>query len=193
MTASIKLSNAVVTAVIASGKSRKDEVAAVKKAGVNKPEVERSIIIGRMAFLLKPGSNLPVADLATEVEAILALPGNTSKAKGKKRTKAQEAAYGAARTYKTRLLKEAGVKPTDARGGDNNKGKPNPGSNAPEKAEAEVVEASPKIVSTAAFKKYVQLQAVALLATIDNNPEIAERCEAEVLAIRAFHKAVIKE
>lgn len=154
-------------AIIATNGNRKLELAALKSAGGNQPKVREQVIATRMAVTLFPGSNLPAVELVEKGREILARPGAKT-TKPKRKTAAQEQAYAAARTYWSRLLKEAGIVTTDTRGGANNKGKPKTGANKPDaKPVGGTTVAIPAAVNKVEVHKFLQDMA-ALLVTFAN-------------------------
>ncbi len=107
--------SSVAPLAFAEGKARLALIDMVKRAGGNLPAVRNEVIAGRMASRIP--SNHDEATRIDNARAIMALPGKGSK-EAKRRTEAQEAAYGAARGFWSSVLKEAGIASSDKRGGD---------------------------------------------------------------------------
>lgn len=180
----------VTNAVFASGKSRAEEIAAVKKAGVKQVDVRETVIAARLALTLWPNANETHEMLLDKARAVIARPGATGKAKDR-RTAAQEKAYGSARQYWSRLLKDAGVKsdaPQAKNANAGNKGKASPAvldSDTPAKAERP---ASPGFANETEARIWINGQAAMMLATANKNGKVMS--VAYQNAIKAFATAV---
>lgn len=92
-----------------------------------------------------------------------------------RRTKAEEEAYASARVTVSGIMKDAGVTVPEARGGDTSKTrKPRPAAKATAKQAANDSKPSVrKYADKAALISYANIQAAALLATINKNASIA--------------------
>lgn len=151
-------------------------------------------IAGRMASAL-PSNQDEKARIANARDLLNNYQGHGGKAKLRKgmkgrRTKEQELAYGAARVAWTGVCKLAGIKVPDARGGNTSatRRKANAGKVKPKAAANSNKPASPKCRDRAALIRYGNIQAAALLATVNKNAGI---CPPQFSsAVQDFFKAM---
>lgn len=173
-----------------SGTARNAVIAATYSACGKKPvlslygAVKLELQIGFMgAYLARKGDNRPEADLIEHCRSRLTeYAGHGGKGKLKagqkgRRTKVEEDAYASARVLVSGVFKDAGVTVPETRGGDTSKTR---GANTKPKAKA----AAPKAANDSKpvirrFKdkpgliEYANIQAVALMGTINRNAAIA--------------------
>jgi hypothetical protein len=91
-----------------------------------------------------------------------------------RRTKDEELAYGSARVSVSQIMKDAGVRIPETRGGDTSATrKPRPASKATAAKAEPTRKANPKFKTKGELLQYVQLQHAAMLATLNKNAVIA--------------------
>lgn len=171
-----------------SGTSRNAVIAATRAALGSKPILmlytagKLELQIGFMAAALAAkGDNREPEGLMDHCrDRLVNYQGFGGKAKlraGQKgrRTKDEELAYGSARVSVSAIMKDAGVRIPESRGGDTSATrKPRPASKATAKAAAEPQrKATPKFRDKAALIQYCQLQHAAMLATLNKNATLA--------------------
>jgi hypothetical protein len=171
-----------------SGTSRNAVIAATRAALGPKPILmlytagKFELQIGYMAAALaaKGDNREPEALMDHCRDRLLNYQGFGGKAKlrqGQKgrRTKDEELAYLSARVSVSGVMKDAGVRVPEARGGDTSKTrKPRPASKATAAKAAEPTrKANPKFKTKGELIAYCQLQHAAMLATINKNAMIA--------------------
>ena len=182
----------VTAAAFSYARNRNALISLIKVTGATK-EARNRFIVGHMAQAFNPKAETPTAAMIAKAEQVIKAKGKDSKgkvAKGQaRRTEPQERAYGAARKAWHLVVKSAGVEAADNRGGANNKGKVNPGSNPPEPAKVETVDVAPKVTDRETSSAYVLQQAVALLAFANKHAKVLPLDYA--VAVKAFHKAVV--
>lgn len=177
------------TAAFNSGTSRAAVVAATRAALGAKPVIvlyqagKLELQIGFMAAALaaKGDNREPAVIMDNCRDLLLHYQGFGGKEKLRngmkgRRTKEQELAYGSARVSVSAIMRDAGVKVPESRGGDTSKTrKPRPASKATAKAAAEpnARKASPKFKTKAELLAYCQLQHAAMLATLNRNAAMA--------------------
>lgn len=171
-----------------SGTSRNAVIAAARAALGAKPILalyvagKLELQIGFMAAALAAkGSNQEPEALMEHCRDRLAnYQGFGGKAKLRqgmkgRRTKDEELAYGSARVSVSAILKDAGVRVPEARGGDTSKTRtPRPASKATAKAASEPTrKVTPRFKDKPALIAYCNLQGAAMLATLNRNAAIA--------------------
>jgi hypothetical protein len=171
-----------------SGTSRNAVIAATRAALGAKPILmlynagKLELQIGFMAAALAAkGDNREPEALMTHCrDRLLNYQGFGGKAKlrqGQKgrRTKDEELAYGSARVSVSQIMKDAGVRVPETRGGDTAATrKPRPASKATAaKAVEPTRKANPKFKTKGELVAYCQLQHAAMLATINKNAALA--------------------
>lgn len=171
-----------------SGTSRNAVIAATRAALGTKPVLvlyvagKLELQIGFMAAALaaKGDNREPEALMDHCRDRLANYQGFGGKAKlraGQKgrRTKDEELAYGSARVSVSQIMKDAGVRVPESRGGDTSKTRaPRPATKATAAKAAEPTrKANPKFKDKAQLIQYCQLQHAAMLATINKNAAIA--------------------
>lgn len=172
-----------------SGTARNAVVAATFAACGKKPvaslykSVKLELQIGFMgAYLARKGDNRSEVELIEHCRSRLTeYAGHGGKGKLKagqkgRRTKMEEDAYASARVLVSGVFKDAGVAVPEARGGDTSKTR---GANTKPKAKATAKTANPdkpvirRLKDKPALIQYAQIQAAALLGTVNRNAAIA--------------------
>lgn len=170
-----------------SGVSRNALVASIRYACGPRPvqslsdAVRFEVVIGLMAAALaRKGDNRPEAELTEHCRTRLTkyqAHGGKGKLKPKmvgRRSKAEEDAYASARVQWSKLCSDAGVKLPTKSGSNSTGRKPRPAAKATAKQAAN--DSKPTIrryKDKAALISYANIQAAALLATINKNAAIA--------------------
>ena len=196
-------------------RSRADVIATLREVcGVKRiltDEFRDAFLAGNMAARIFPDAREMTPEMLTRAREVLNARNMSAKtlADGqRRRTKAEESMFGAARQALSALLKDAGIKTNQAKGGANNKTgrKPRPGANkdgatsaegsipiAPDagaeadKANTEVRAASAldNIKTPAGTCSHVMAQAAALLAFADKHKNMPATMRK---IVRDFHK-----
>jgi hypothetical protein len=177
--------------------------ATYKTGAAVKDEDKCAFLAGYIAARMNPtaiGSEAVAegSPMLNEARRVLKMAGATSKDATKRRTLAQEVAYGAARKALSRLLDAAGLVTNDKRGGARKPraGESKPGAGDPDAtkdadaANTAVVkaDAEKRIVSAPDIHAYAIQQATMLLAFIDGRKATDP---ATRKAVVAFHKAMM--
>jgi hypothetical protein len=154
---------------------------------------------GYVAQRENPGADALTDTMLTAARAIIKAPGATSKAPvEKRRTKAQEVTYTAARKALSRALEDAGLVTNDKRGGARKPraGESKPSTDAPDATEeanaanatVAKAEAEKRITSAGDIHAYAIQQATMLLAFIDGRKATDPVTRKNIVA---FHKAMM--
>lgn len=120
MSTELLLNSKIASAAFNASKARAHALALIQATGEewSKQEAIRySFMVGYLAQRLAPTANAPSSKLFTQAELVLNMKGATSKSEDIKRSEDQERAYNAARQAWFGLLRDAGVKSAEGRGG----------------------------------------------------------------------------
>lgn len=172
--AKAKLIPSVITAARDAGKARAAAIQTLVDVAGPRPSMALFVAV-RVAL----DTGFIMATLGVdqkEAEAVLNAAGVNAKSVKdgqRQRTEAEEAAYGAARVSRSRLLKAAGVTNPDGRGGDTSKTrKPKPGANKSEAKPATFSKATPKAKSSEDGGAWIAQSRGVLLAYLSKNAKV---------------------
>lgn len=155
-----------------------------KLSATQRKDAEIDVVLGRVRYYLKKVSN-----------RIVSIEDSYSLWRTKEKTKVEEAAFTAARSYKSWIFRKANISPVDARGGSTKgttKGRPE-GSTNNTKTVAFTAKAgdtlTPKVASAESLNKFVRGEAARLYAFYEKNKDVTG-CDQAMQAILTFYKTI---